>query len=197
MKKSKSETPLSSGDGRARAARAASKRRTHFVPRVVFRTAFAGVVPVCVAASGSDCGGLTRPDATPNTGVGMGAFVPDATSNTIGVGMSAFGVANTAFVDASTDDCLTWTEVYGLDGAPLGQASTCHPSPTCSCDFVALMAFGVANMAFDGGGLDGVSLIAFTDASGAPDGSSDASDEDEGSFGEAGLDANAPDGGVD
>jgi hypothetical protein len=56
MKKSKSEAARTSGRGRERASRAEPKRRTHFVPKVVFRTAVAGVIPVCVAVSSSDCG---------------------------------------------------------------------------------------------------------------------------------------------
>jgi hypothetical protein len=31
------------------------RKRTHFVPRAVYRTAFVGVVPICVA--GTACGG--------------------------------------------------------------------------------------------------------------------------------------------
>jgi hypothetical protein len=76
----------------------ATRKKTHFVPKVVFRTAFAGVVPVCVAAAG--CGGATS-DHTDRSEGGDGG--PDAFL--LGVGCPAFvcGVALQTFADASTD----------------------------------------------------------------------------------------------
>ena len=64
------------------------KRVTHFVPRVVFETAFAGVVPVCVAATecASDATGGPAPSEA-------GGIVPNAipTSMPPGVALECFG----------------------------------------------------------------------------------------------------------
>jgi hypothetical protein len=135
MKKSKSETARRSDNGRT-SARAQPKRRTHFVPKVVFRTAVVGAVPVCVAASGSSC------------------FHGDG-----GVASIAF----TADADTTGHDAESINVDSGLSGP----------------DGVALMAFSDASTTLDGGD--------------AADGASDANEENEASFGDAGLDANAPD----
>jgi hypothetical protein len=66
-----------------------SKRGTRFVPKVVFRTAFAGVVPVCVA--GVACGGS---QATPEDGgaqTTQGGSSSGTSSTFFGVAVSCFG----------------------------------------------------------------------------------------------------------
>ena len=96
----------------------ATRKRTHFVPGVVFRTAFASVVPMCVAAA---CGGSTA-----SSGGGGGA--PDAGPDQflLGVGCPAFecGVA-LSFADAAKDanerDAPIFTVAcIGVDGGPCG-----------------------------------------------------------------------------
>lgn len=50
-------------------------RRTRFVPRVVYQTAFAGVIPLCVACSSSSGGGASNgnSDSGDDTGYYNGA----------------------------------------------------------------------------------------------------------------------------
>jgi hypothetical protein len=84
-----------------------SKRATYFVPRAVFRTAFAGVVPVCVA--GIACGGsqTTQGDGgSQTTQAGSGS----STSSTF------FGVAQSCFA--------------GNPGCPYGSSSGSSTSST-------------------------------------------------------------------
>jgi hypothetical protein len=60
--------------------------RTHFVPKVVYRTAFAGVIPICVA--GAACGGSTTSGG-------------DAGMQNLAVACTGFcGVAAVGFTDA-------------------------------------------------------------------------------------------------
>ncbi len=67
------------------------RKKTRFVPRAVHRTAFAGVVPLCVAA----CGGA----ATSGNPTDSGSDGTDDVVNLGGVGCAAFacGVANLGF----------------------------------------------------------------------------------------------------
>jgi hypothetical protein len=100
-----------------------STRKTHFVPRVVFRTAFAGVVPVCVAATA--CGG-----STPSGG---GSEAADAAPDqfVLGVACSSFecmGVGVMAFADASDDATAHDAAIFSVacfafDGGPCGLRS--------------------------------------------------------------------------
>ena len=70
--------------------KAFKKVKTHFVPRVVYRTAFAGVVPICVSALA--CGGAGGGgDASASIAVGCAAFACGG-----GVGIQAFSDANDA-----------------------------------------------------------------------------------------------------
>ena len=78
-------------------------RRTHFVPKVVFRTAFAGVVPACVAAVA--CGGQSQIFAVACMALDGGPCgvppAPDASNESIEAGF--FSVAARAF-DAGPAD---------------------------------------------------------------------------------------------
>lgn len=117
------------------------KAKTHFVPRVVYRTAFVGVVPVCVAAaacSSSSSGGGT----------------------TLAVACAGYAcaVGVQAFSD-SGDAPLLSVAAIGFDGAP----SDAHPasdSPSTTDSpilAVACLGFGcgVGIGAFGDGGNSG------------------------------------------
>jgi hypothetical protein len=71
------------------------KRRTHFVPKVVYRTAFAGVVPLCVA--GTACGGGG------SGGMDSGQVLTVACSGFCGVGVAAFSDAGEASPDVQSE----------------------------------------------------------------------------------------------
>jgi hypothetical protein len=127
-----------------------AKAKTHFVPRVVYRTAFAGVVPVCVA--GVACGGRVL-DAGGDGDSGAGAtnvrpgssgapsdvdsgFAGQSAGNGFvggvgcagfcgGVGTQAFdagwdGVATMAFADAG-DALFFSVACVGFDGGLCGE----------------------------------------------------------------------------
>jgi hypothetical protein len=96
-----------------------ARKKTHFVPKVVFQTAFAGVVPVCVAATA--CGGESTGQKQP-TDAGPDHFL-------VGVACSLFqcmGVGVMAFADASSDATaekdapLFVVACIGFDGGPCG-----------------------------------------------------------------------------
>ena len=84
--------------------RRSKPRSSHFVPRAVYRTAFAGVIPLCVA--GTACGGSVSEPGTSRTDAGDSG--DDGTSPVVitgGVGCAAFmcgSVANIGF-DAGED----------------------------------------------------------------------------------------------
>src|SRR5580692_7003134 len=75
--------------------------KTHFVPKIIFKTTFAGVVPLCVAATA--CGGKVNSGGPPVGAVAGMAFgdagadtedsgvVGSVAANGFGVGMMAFG----------------------------------------------------------------------------------------------------------
>jgi hypothetical protein len=115
----------------------ARKSKTRFVPLAVYRTAFAGVVPVCVAA----CGG----SGTTAGSVEAGA---DGTDDMVlqGVGCAAFacGVAAPAF-DAGRDALST--DATGTDGQPDAPVLTVACTGFCGGGFDS----GVADAAFGGG----------------------------------------------
>jgi hypothetical protein len=126
-----------------------AKAKTHFVPRVVYRTAFVGVVPVCVA--GAACGGRVvaasggdddSGSSATNVRPGSSGAPSDVDSGFVGqssgvefgvacagfcggVGAQAFdagwdGVATMAFADA--DDALFFSVAcVGFDGGPCGE----------------------------------------------------------------------------
>jgi hypothetical protein len=105
-----------------KAARA--KLKSRLVPKVVFRTAFAGVVPLCV---GTACGGAVTVAAI-NEGDAGGDASADGTMTPIngGVGCAAFcGVALAAF-----------------DGGPYGVADVSFGYPPGNGGEVAADAFG-------------------------------------------------------
>jgi hypothetical protein len=113
--------------------RTSKKTPTRFVPRVVFRTAFAGVVPLCVSAAacntgddsfaGVACIGFDGgPCGAPNdSGVdsgGMTGYVAaigfDVRSPTLG------DVASDAFGDQGPDISAVTVACIGFDGRPCG-----------------------------------------------------------------------------
>lgn len=148
MKKSNVRT---SGNGRTRAARDEPKGRTRFVPRAVFRTAFAGVVPVCVAASDMSC--ARNPGGVAATGFTTGADASD---------------------------------------------TACPPS----CLSVAGYSFALADAAFAAVGDTGSDAPSDADSGAdalidAPDGTSDAGQEDGGPFGDSATDGSFADAGLD
>jgi hypothetical protein len=112
-------------------------RRTHFVPKVVFRTAFAGVVPACVAAVA--CGGQNQIFAVACMALDGGPCgappAPDASSESIEAGF--FSVAARAFDAAPADASPT-------------DASPDHTVLAVACTSFACMGVGVAAFA-DGG----------------------------------------------
>jgi len=134
--------------------KAPSKSRTRFVPRVVYRTAFVGVVPLCVA-SASACGSSSS----------SGKNVPPSVA-CAGFGCGAVGVA--AFADAG-DAPLNSVACIGFDGAPCeavtGDAATEGATDAAATDgnerdspilAVACLGFcGVAQVGFGDGGDSG------------------------------------------
>jgi hypothetical protein len=98
----------------------ARKRKTHFVPKVVYQTAFAGVVPLCVASlacSSSSSGGSSGPQLTVACGGFCGA------------------VAQAAFIDAG--------DANSAADAPSGDAATDSDYNPCPGNFcgVGVAAF--------------------------------------------------------
>ena len=129
------------------------KKKTRFVPRAIYRTAFASVVPLCVAA----CGGA----ATTGNPADSGSDGNDDVVNLGGVGCAAFacGVANIGFdsglsvaqigFDAGSD-----RDARAADGPTEGSSSDGAPdSPALT---VACLGFcGVGVSAFGDGGDSG------------------------------------------
>jgi len=137
---------------------------TRFVPKVVFRTTFTGVVPMCVAVA---CGPLTGggvaamgfwPDGG-NPSVANMAFGPDGGQST---GPGAGSVAAVGF-GLDGGNLSVANMAFGPDGSGTSVASMAFAPDAGSFDGVVTTAFGpdggnlrVANMAFvpDGGGTD-------------------------------------------
>ncbi len=118
------------------------KAKTHFVPRVVYRTAFVGVVPVCVAA------------AACSSSSGSGGGTP--------VGVACAGYACAVGVQAFSDsgDAPVFSvAAIGFDAAPSdAHAASDAPSTTDSPILaVACIGFacGVGIGAFGDGGDSG------------------------------------------
>jgi hypothetical protein len=83
------------------------KPKTHYVPKIVYQTAFVGVVPLCVA--GLACGSSSSaPDAGPLLTVACSGFC--------GVGVAAFTDAGDAGMDAADSPA---------DAAPDGSCFCC------------------------------------------------------------------------
>jgi hypothetical protein len=93
-----------------------ARKKTAFVPRVIFQAAaVAGVVPLC-AAGLADCGGvaIATGDAGPDVlqvGVAVQCFDACATGTSTSTGTSIFSVAEIGF-DVSVADVAT----IGFDG---------------------------------------------------------------------------------
>jgi hypothetical protein len=119
--------------------------KTHFVPKIIFKTTFAGVVPLCVAATA--CGGKVIPGGT--TGVANMAFGDagaDAEDAGAGVSLTGFGVGIAAFGDGGNG--VGSVACIGFGGEPCGVGAT------------------VASAGFGDGGLIGppsVAIMAFGD----------------------------------
>jgi hypothetical protein len=114
--------------------KAKAKTKTHFVPRTVYRKAFAGVVPLCVAACSSS-----------TTSSGDGGTMNGA------VGCSAFGclgVANIGF-----DSGFDGVAAQAFDGGDAADAA--HPDApvlTVACLGFCLGGADGASDAHEGGG---------------------------------------------
>jgi hypothetical protein len=101
-------------------------RRTRFVPRVVFKTTFAGVVPVCVAAAAAtDCGSTSSP---------------------------SISVAAIGFDSGADSDAPFWSvAAIGFDS---GDAAALRPDAADAADERDAPIFSVANIGFDSGDAD-------------------------------------------
>lgn len=109
------------------------RRKTHFVPRSVFRSAFAGVVPLCVAGTACGGGDVAVTDAGPDHvvltvactfttcgAVGMYAF-SDAATDAASSDATATDAANeTSAGDARPDRVILTVACIGFDGGPCG-----------------------------------------------------------------------------
>jgi hypothetical protein len=73
--------------------------RTHFVPNVVFKTAFAGVVPLCVAATA--CSGASNPGTSADSGESDGG--DEYFNGAVGCAAFGCGVAVSGFGDGAAD----------------------------------------------------------------------------------------------
>ncbi len=93
----------------------ARKRKTHFVPKVVYQTAFAGVGPLCVASlacSSSSSGGSQGPQLTVACGGFCGAVAQAAFIDAGDAASAADGPASDeAAVDSSCYCCTNFCGV--------------------------------------------------------------------------------------
>jgi hypothetical protein len=103
----------------------ARKHRTHFVPKVVYRTAFAGVVPLCVAGTACSGGGSGGVDSGPTLTVACSGFC-----NAVGVaaftdaGEASPDVQSEAAGDATqSDSCYCCTNLCGVGIAAFTDAN--------------------------------------------------------------------------
>ena len=129
--------------------KASKKVKTNFVPKVVYRTAFASVVPICVSAVA--CGGGTASgggDASVSPAVACAGFA------CMGVGVQAFSDANdapqfsVAFIGFDGD----FVEVP--DAAKAADASD-GDAPAGPCPGGGFQCLGVGVQAFADGGDSG------------------------------------------
>ena len=137
-----------------------------FVPKVVYRTAFAGVVPICVTAVA--CGGsVASSDGRSGDGGGEDAAMAQGVAC---AGFACMGVGSQGFADAG-DATFFSVACVAFDGSPCGirppdaaahDASTApdgsdasQPPGPCDgggygCLGVADVGFSVAAIGFDG-----------------------------------------------
>jgi hypothetical protein len=115
------------------------RNRTHFVPKVVFRTAFAGVVPACLAVAA--CGD------------GQEQIFAVACMALDGGPCGALS-ASDASCGSSEAGCALAVAVRGFDAAPAADAasdvSPDHTLLAVACTSFACMGVGIAAFA-DGG----------------------------------------------
>jgi hypothetical protein len=116
------------------------KAKTHFVPRAVYRTAFAGVVPICVA--GLACGGSTGSSSDGGDDGGQDVYMNGA------VGCTGFcGVAQIGFDSGPMDGGNATDGDAAQDAKDEGP-----PIFTVACSFAQC---GVGVQAFADGGDSG------------------------------------------
>jgi hypothetical protein len=122
------------------------KTKTHFVPKDVFRTTFAGVVPLCIAATACGSGG--------NAGHDDAGFFNGAVGC---AGFSCMGVGVQAFADGG--DAMQFSvAAIGFDGGQHDGAVDGSNNDASNQDApilsVACIGFcgGVADAAFRDGG---------------------------------------------
>ncbi len=121
--------------------RTSRKAKTHFVPKAVYRTAFVGVVPVCVAAAA--CSGSSGGTTNPAPAVACAGFA-------CAVGVQAFADSGDAPQQFSV--AAIGFEA-GHDASPSGDAAS---TPDSQILAVACLGFcGVGVAAFGDGGDSG------------------------------------------
>lgn len=103
-----------------------SKRSTSFVPKAVFRTAFAGVVPVCVA--GIACGGAQTTQGGSSSSTSSNASGTTSSTTFLGVAATCFSpncyaVSTPTPVDAAPDHTVLAVACTGFTCMGVGVAA--------------------------------------------------------------------------
>jgi len=127
----------------------AKRRRSAFVPRVIFSTVFVGVVPAVAACGGDDSGG--GQSGTTVRGVAAGGFAGVGVGGFAGVGVGGFGaVAEMGFGgSAGTSDAASDAASRdGSDAASRGGAGGQDGGRDAAIFGVAAGGFAVAQQAF-------------------------------------------------
>jgi hypothetical protein len=144
-----------------------TRKKTAFVPRIIFQAAAAGVVPLC-AVGALGCGGETLAVNDPDADTKADVLV-------VGVACQCFDGAITADVATSAFD--GGVGVSAFDGGFEGVAAIGFDAGDVGIAFVASVAFegglpSVASVAFDGGSHYGPDVAAIGFDGGIHDGSS-------------------------
>jgi hypothetical protein len=162
--------------------------KTHFVPKIIFKTTFAGVVPLCVAATA--CGGKVK------GGLSVAAMAFGDGGDTLNSGGAADagfdGVAATGFVAAMAfgdgGDGVANVACIGFNGEPFcgigltvtsagfGDGGLIGSVGATAFGDSGLSGLSVGNMAFGDGG-NGVVSVACIGFGGEPCGAPDAAGE--------------------
>jgi|HubBroStandDraft_2_1064218.scaffolds.fasta_scaffold11007_3 hypothetical protein len=137
--------------------------KTHFVPKIIFKTTFAGVVPLCVAATA--CGGKVNPGGSPPGAVAAMAFgdagggAEDAALGAVAA--NGFGVGNAAFGDGGIEVLSVACTGFACGVGPTVASAGFGDGGLIGPPGVAVTAFG------DGG--DGIDAADAAQASEPPD----------------------------
>jgi hypothetical protein len=117
-----------------------NRKKTRFVPNAVYRTAFAGVVPLCVA--GIACGSSSSGGGNPPPSVACAGF-----------GCGAVGVA--AFADSGDAPLQFTVACIGFDGGPCGVEPQLDAAPESEASQPDAPFLTVAAIGFGDGGDSG------------------------------------------